>query len=127
MIPVVTLAVWLNTGRGGTVNKERAFQLCHEAAQAGHIGAVFNLGVYYMSGQGVDTDFNLAAEWFEKAASRGVVQAAVNLSKMYWEGVGVNRDLQKAVSILRGFIDKSEECQQMYAEIVKELNNEQKS
>lgn len=126
-ILLVTLAVWLNTGRGGKADKERAFRLCREAAEAGHIGAVFNLGVYYMSGQGVATDFHLAAEWFEKAAGRGVVHAAVNASKMHWEGVGVPRDLRRAESILRAFVDKSEECREMHAAIVREIEQSNKS
>ena len=113
--------MWLNLGRGGKVDKERAFQLCKEAAEAGHIGAIFNLGVYYMSGQGVATDFHLAAEWFERAADRGVVHAAVNASKMHWEGVGVPKNLSKAESILRSFVEKSDECREMHTAILREL------
>jgi TPR repeat protein len=115
------LAVWLNLGRGGKVDKARAFQLCKEAADAGHIGAIFNTGVYYMSGQGVEVDLPTAAEWFEKASQRGVVHAAMNLSKMHWEGVGIPKDLVKAEMVLRGFVDSNEDCRMMRDEILKDI------
>ena len=67
----VTLSVWLNLGKGGTVDKSRAFKLCSEAAFTGHPGAIFNLGVYYMAGEGVNADPSKAADCFQAAADRG--------------------------------------------------------
>jgi TPR repeat protein len=120
---VVALSVWLNLGRGGPVDKERAFRLCTELALLGHSGAVFNLGVYYMSGQGVPADFNEAARWFERAAEIGVVHGALNLAKMYTDGVGVTRDLVKAEAVLRRFTATSEECRLMHEDVVARMKS----
>lgn len=122
LLYVVTLSVWLNLGKGGPVDKIKSFKLCEEAAIAGHIGAIFNLGVYYMSGQGTTVDFDKAAEYFQKAADRGVLHGAMNLGKMFFEGVGVKKDLVKAELVLRKFRDANDDSRQLYDAVKRELN-----
>lgn len=106
-----TLGTWYYKGLNGvTVNKPKAFKLQLEAAQAGHVGAMFNTGAAFMEGEdaGVRQDFAKAAEWYAKAAERNFPQANVNLGNMYMVGYGVPRDVRKALEIFKRYADRDE-------------------
>lgn len=92
------------------VNKPKAFKLQLEAAEAGHVGAMFNTGAAYMEGPdaGVKQDFSQAAEWYARAAERNFPQANVNLGNMYLVGYGVPRDMHKALEIFQRYADRDE-------------------
>ena len=47
------------------------FVACRAAAEAGNVGAQFNLGYMYNVGQGVPQDYTEAAKWYRRAAEAG--------------------------------------------------------
>jgi hypothetical protein len=62
-------------GEGVPKDQRKAAALYCEAARAGDIGAMFNLGWMYANGRGIDRDDALAAFFFARAAREGHVQA----------------------------------------------------
>lgn len=61
-------------------------------AEAGHVGAQFNLAVMYGRGLGVPLDDAEALRWYTKAAGQGHGGAQYNLGVRYGKGLGVPRD-----------------------------------
>jgi len=62
-------------GEGVPKDQRRAAALYCEAARAGDVGAMFNLGWMYANGRGVERDDALAAYFFARAAREGHAQA----------------------------------------------------
>lgn len=62
-------------GEGVPKDQRKAAALYCEAARAGDVGAMFNLGWMYANGRGVVRDDALAAFFFERAAREGHAQA----------------------------------------------------
>jgi TPR repeat protein len=62
-------------GEGVTKDQRKAAALYCEAARAGDVGAMFNLGWMYANGRGVVRDDALAAFFFGRAAREGHAQA----------------------------------------------------
>lgn len=114
-----TAATWLFAGRGvDEVDKERSFRLYTEAAEMGHVNAMYNVGVGYMTGEGppMGRDLLQSKAWFEKANGKGMVQAGINLAKMYTTGIKdkdgevlISPDLDRAIEIFGQYPD-SEFC-----------------
>eukprot|EP01031_Cornospumella_fuschlensis_P028592 gene28592-34516_t len=120
------LATWHYKGRGGLeVNKQKAFELQLQAAQAKHPAAMFNVGAALLVGDGVGEDAPKAAEWFEKAARLGIAEASLNLAKMYMEGKGVPRDLEVAREIVGRIADKNVVARELLLEIDTIIQQEQ--
>lgn len=46
-----------------------------DAAERGHVDALYNLGLLYSTGQGVPVDYVTAHKWFNLAAMKGNSQA----------------------------------------------------
>lgn len=69
----------------------RAVQWYRKAAQAGHIGAMSDLGSMLMNGLGVPADAVTAADWFERAAQAGDLKAKSSLALCYLRGMGRER------------------------------------
>ncbi len=53
-----------------------------EAAEAGNVDAMFNLGVMHRAGTGVAADLALALSWYEKALAAGRAQAAPEVARL---------------------------------------------
>ena len=62
-------------GEGVRKDQRKAAALYCEAARAGDVGAMFNLGWMYANGRGVERDDALAAFFFARAAREGHAQA----------------------------------------------------
>ena len=58
------------------------FVACRAAAEAGNVGAQFNLGYMYNVGQGVPQDYTEASKWYRRAAEAAHAVAQNNLSIM---------------------------------------------
>ncbi|MCK0207301.1 sel1 repeat family protein [Starkeya koreensis] len=67
----------------------RARQLYEQAAAAGNVAAMHNLGVMLASGVDGQPDYRTAAIWFTRAAERGVRDSQYNLAVLYARGFGV--------------------------------------
>jgi localization factor PodJL len=73
-----------------------ARRLTTQAADAGDVRAMHNLGVYLFRGEGGVQDLPGAAQWFRKAAAAGVVESQYNLGLLYQSGSGVEQDASQA-------------------------------
>jgi TPR repeat protein len=72
-----------------------------KAAEAGHIGAMNDLGQMSEAGLGGPKDEALAAHWYGAAARHGIAGAQHSLAVMLREGRGIERDLAAAEGWLR--------------------------
>ena len=70
-----------------------------EAAQAGDIKALFEIGTRYAEGRNGAPDMKSAADWYVRAADRGFAPAQYRVGNFYEKGVGVERDLTKAKAL----------------------------
>jgi uncharacterized caspase-like protein len=68
-----------------------ALVLFHEAAAAGHAGAMNSLGLVYQSGRGVPRDGARAMAWFRMGAEAGNSAAMQQLGVAYRDGFGLPR------------------------------------
>lgn len=71
------------------------------AAEAGHAGAMNDLGQMLEAGFGGPSDEAVAAHWFGEASRRGIAGAQHSLAMMLHEGRGVERDPEAADAWLR--------------------------
>ena len=79
-----------------THNYEKALDLFHQAADAGHSDAQLMLGYMSDRGFGVPQDDAQARIWYQKAADKGNATAMANLGVLYQEGQGGAQDYQLA-------------------------------
>ena len=77
-----------------------AVALLRQAADAGHIVALYELGTHYQSGKGVTADLEAAIHLYREAADRGDLYAATRLGVLYRDGKGVPRDIKTAIDWL---------------------------
>jgi TPR repeat protein len=77
-----------HTGDG----QAEAAALFRKAADAGHAGAMYNLGLIFARGAGVAKDPVEAARWYRKAADAGNPEGMSALGMAYEEGSGVAMD-----------------------------------
>jgi len=73
-----------------------SFKWYSRAAEAGNVGALYNLGVCYRDGKGVAADARAAVKWWTRAAEAGLAEAQHNLGVCYATGAGVVRDFAAA-------------------------------
>ena len=74
----------------------RASRAWEEAASAGNLEAMNNLGMLHLQGKLGARDMTRAVNHFRAAADRGHAIAANNLGYIYEHGIGVGRDLSRA-------------------------------
>lgn len=70
----------------------KAQEIWRQAAAAGDIEAMNNLGVLYDKGQGVEPDLGRALFWFAKAAQGGHASGMSNYGRMLDQGRGIAAD-----------------------------------
>ena len=102
----------LDAGR----NRE-AFRLLQEAAWAGHVASLLNLGYCFDVGRGVRRSRDRALFWYRKAVSKGDGAAANNIATIYRDEGRPRlaaRWFQKAVSL--GATDALLELARLYIE-----------
>lgn len=71
---------------------DRAAVRFHEAAEAGHAAASYELAEAYWQGDGVARDDKAATKWLTTAADRGEPRAQYLLGAAYYGGLGVEQD-----------------------------------
>jgi len=76
------LAMMYALGNGVAKNPRKAFNLFHEAARKGHVGATYCMGVNFEKGLGVKQQLELARYWFKLAAKAGDPRALPKLSSL---------------------------------------------
>ncbi|MBI4723822.1 MAG: SEL1-like repeat protein, partial [Rhodomicrobium sp.] len=89
------LASLCERGAGVPKDENHAMDLYRNAASAGHIRAMHNLGVL-LTARGTPEDYKEAALWFGRAASSGLTDSQYNLALLYERGLGLERDPAKA-------------------------------
>jgi localization factor PodJL len=83
------MAVALEKGIGVPRDTEKAKRLYKEAAEAGNVRAMHNLGVLYANAR----DIASALPWFQKASDLGLKDSQFNLGIIHALGSGVKQDL----------------------------------
>lgn len=86
---------------GGTKDHARAFQMISQAAQAGHIDAIYRTGLYHSQGLGTKKDPKAAFAAFKAAAERGHLYATVMAFDMINSGTGTKKDFALAYRLAR--------------------------
>lgn len=79
---LVAQALAYEHGEGVPKDQGKAAALYCDAARAGNVDAMFNLGWMYANGRGVERDDGLAAFFFERAAREGHIQAREMLKRV---------------------------------------------
>jgi TPR repeat protein len=79
---LVAQALAYEHGEGVPKDQRKAAALYCDAARAGNVDAMFNLGWMYANGRGVERDDALAAFFFERAAREGQAQAREMLKRV---------------------------------------------
>jgi hypothetical protein len=106
-------------GRGDSAE---AVPEMRQLAEAGDMGAQYNLASYHAAGsQGVEPDYAEAAIWYRRAADQGMAEAQYNLGVMYQDGLGVEQSDAEAaryyqLSAEQGFADAQVNLGLMHAE-----------
>lgn len=77
----------------GKKGAAEAVEWLRKAADAGHTGAMVQLGRLYRTGLGVLQNFDLTVEWMHKAADRGDPEGMMEVGRLYRSGTGVKQDL----------------------------------
>lgn len=70
-------------------------QLLEQAANAGHVRAMHDLGMIYVNGYHTPIDYSKARKWFTQAADLGRAPDIYNLGLMDWYGHGIKQANRK--------------------------------
>ncbi|TIV70621.1 MAG: sel1 repeat family protein, partial [Mesorhizobium sp.] len=79
---------------------EEARQAIQEAADKGHVRAVYQLGYIAASGMGAAPDLTKANSLYAQASDKGDPYAMTTLGRALFDGVGVQRDAGKGLDLL---------------------------
>jgi TPR repeat protein/ferredoxin len=78
-------------------NYKKAMRFYKQAANTGHVEAMYDLGSMYEYGIGINKNEKEAIRWYRKAADEGHAAAMFNLGYAYGRGEGVEQDDTQAV------------------------------
>ncbi|MDB6150742.1 MAG: sodium-type flagellar motor component [Chthoniobacter sp.] len=84
---------------GITVSASKAVELCSEAAAAGQLDAMNQMGQYYAAGRGLPQDSVAAAGWYRLATDYGHSGGAAALALCYFDGRGVRQNDRLATEL----------------------------
>jgi len=90
------LAHMLETGKGTSIDIERAIAHYKFAFENGLLAAANNLGVIYADGIAVEVSAERAVYYYKLAADQGNVRAQANLAQLYLRGKIVPQDISIA-------------------------------
>jgi hypothetical protein len=90
-----------HNGNGYKRDNAEAAYWFDQAAAAGDLDGMLNLGTRYYMGMGVPINEEFAALWFGKAADKGSSDAVLNLGDMHERGRGFPKDIAKARELYR--------------------------
>ncbi len=91
--------LYYESGIGVAADAATAVAWCTRAAEAGDVGAQYNLGCCFREGIGVAADAAAAVKWYMRAADAGHIGATCNLAICYTEDAGVAVDFAKSVAL----------------------------
>ena len=91
-----TLGIAYATGKGVSVDLNRAVSWWEAAAAQGYAPAQFNLGMLYARGNGVDKDLTKARLWWQRAANSGDHSAQFHLGALAATGEGGVKSYEEA-------------------------------
>ena len=107
-------------GKNGLrLNHVEALQWYEQAAQRGHVEAMYSLGYMHAYGKGTSSNPKKAFDWYKKAAEQGFVKAQYYTGLAFHRGEGVKKDIRKAFEWYRkaaenGFVNAQFQIAQMY-------------
>ncbi|UVK37672.1 caspase family protein [Mesorhizobium sp. AR10] len=84
----------------GAGKVDQARKIIKEAADRGHVRAVFELGYLYSTGTGVAVDRKQANTYYADAADRGDPYGMTSWGRALFNGYGVERDTAKGLDLL---------------------------
>jgi TPR repeat protein len=105
-------------GIGAKKNEIKAFELYTEAAEKGHIAAIYVLGYCYENGIGTQKNEIKAFELYTEAAEKGDVLAMYNLGNCYANGIGTKKMKLKHLNYIQKQLKKEILLQYIILEIV---------
>lgn len=88
-------------GKGRFLDERVAATEYRQAADAGDVRAMVDLGVMYAQGRGVARDYSQAASLFKRAADAGSALGRYNLALLHLSGEGTALDPEAASRLLR--------------------------
>ena len=109
---------YYTASNGYPLNRRKAIELFHQAAELGNSHSMNYLGIIYEEGEHVPQDLEAAANWFYKAyqADATNVHAINNLGRFFFHGIGVGKDLEKAIILFSKVANAGPgECPSVYA------------
>jgi hypothetical protein len=86
---------------------DEAIRLWQEAADEGHVGAMYMLGEAYLIGLGVEPDHEEAFKWYMEAANKGDARAMYMLGDAFEYG-WYEKDEEEALKWYRKAADKGD-------------------
>ncbi|GBC22107.2 kinase-like domain-containing protein [Rhizophagus irregularis DAOM 181602=DAOM 197198] len=95
----VEYLIILGKGMGISIDRQKAYELCQEAANLGIPRGINNLGTCYLNGFGTNVNYQKAVELYQAAANLGSVFGINNLGYCYEKGIGTNVNYQKAFEL----------------------------
>lgn len=76
---------------------DQAFRLFLDAAEQGHLAAMYNVSISWHSGIGTFIDEGRSAEWMLRCAEAGYPLAYAAMSEKFYFGIGVSQDFRQAL------------------------------
>ncbi len=80
---------------------DAGLQMLREAADAGNVSAMLNLGYMYETGRYLPKDYSLAFRWFSLAADKGDAEGELQTGGCYHYGLGTTQDFSLAAKYYR--------------------------
>jgi TPR repeat protein len=87
------------TGRGKSVDKNKALAFFHQSCDAGMLDACIQVARMRMYGEGVPVDLGEAALALEKGSAAGDAMSSFHLADLLYRGEGVPRDESRAITL----------------------------
>ena len=79
--------------------KREAFAKYLEAANGGHVKAMFSVAYAYNTGEGIDFDLNEARKWYRAAAEKGHIVAKLNLALILYSDTSNEKNVEEALAL----------------------------
>ena len=102
----------------GKADCNRAFHLLSQAAEAGHLRALIELGRMYHRGQGVRQDFKRALNCYRRAAEKNLPEGMFLTGCMFYNGEGTSPDYAEAYRWFRQAAEKGNVLAMQYLAVM---------
>lgn len=96
------LSICYSKGVGGEESDRKAFELCKESADMGHLDAILDIAKNYFEGNGCEINAKKALEYYIQAGEKGSGNAWYTAGQICESGCGnVDKDLAQAAYFYR--------------------------